>query len=49
MPTYDVLPGKRQFAGTPQQQALRRMMDDPNTSPEQRAYADAHGAERIVT
>jgi len=41
VPTYEVMPGKRQFAGGPQQQALRRMMDDPNTSPEQQAYMQA--------
>jgi hypothetical protein len=29
------------FAGTPQQQALRRFIEDPNTTPEQRAFMEA--------
>ena len=29
------------FAGTPQQQALRGFINDPNTTPEQRAYMEA--------
>jgi hypothetical protein len=41
IPTYDVQPGATTFSGTPQQAALQRFMQDPNTPPELRAYMQA--------